>query len=66
MDNPYFNYNDTGPELTANVITAAEMTKQALLVMDRVTGEMYNPQDKFDEMMNKPEILAVFKRLKVR
>ena len=65
MDNPYTNH-DTGPEYTANVITAAEATKHALLVMDRVTGEMYNPQAKFDEMMNKPEILAVFKRLKVR
>ena len=65
MDNPYTNH-DTGPEYTANVITAAEATEQALLVMDRVTGEMYNPQAKFDEMMNKPEILAVFKRLKVR
>jgi hypothetical protein len=35
-------------------------------VMDRVTGEMYDPKAKFDEMMNKPEILAVFKRLSVR
>ena len=26
----------------------------------------YNPQQAFDAMMNKPEILAVFKRLSVR
>jgi hypothetical protein len=65
MDNPYNNY-DTGPEYTANALTAAEATKQAMLVMDRVTGEMYNPQAKFDEMMNKPEIMAVFHRLKIR
>jgi Lhr-like helicase len=32
-------------------------------VQDRKTGEFYNPQKSFDEMMNKPEILAVFKRL---
>lgn len=36
------------------------------LVQDRRTGEWYNPKDRFDAMMNKPEILAVFKRLAVR
>ena len=35
-------------------------------VQDRKTGEFYNPQERFDELMNKPEILAVFKRLAVR
>jgi hypothetical protein len=35
-------------------------------VRDRKTGEYYNPQEAFDAMMNKPEILAVFKRLAVR
>jgi len=36
------------------------------LVQDRKTGEMYNPKEAFDAMMNKPEILAVMKRLKER
>jgi ribosomal protein L17 len=36
------------------------------LVQDRKTGEFYNPQEAFDAMMNKPEILAVFKRLSIR
>ena len=36
------------------------------LVQDRKTGQFYNPQEAFDAMMNKPEILAVFKRLAVR
>ena len=36
------------------------------LVQDRKTGLYYNPQEAFDAMMNKPEILAVFKRLSVR
>jgi hypothetical protein len=36
------------------------------MVQDRKTGEWYNPQERFDEMMNKPEILAVFKRLAIR
>jgi hypothetical protein len=36
------------------------------LVQDRKTGEFYNPKQAFDQMMNKPEILAVFKRLAVR
>jgi hypothetical protein len=35
-------------------------------VQDRKTGEFYNPQEAFDAMMNKPEILAVFKRLSIR
>ena len=36
------------------------------LVQDRKTGEWYNPQERFDALMNKPEIVAVFKRLKDR
>ena len=36
------------------------------MVQCRKTGEFYNPQQAFDTMMNKPEILAVFKRLAVR
>lgn len=35
-------------------------------VRDRKTGEYYKPQEAFDRMMNKPEIQAVFERLKVR
>jgi hypothetical protein len=35
-------------------------------VQDRKTGEYYNPQEQFDKMMNKPEIMAVLKRLAVR
>jgi hypothetical protein len=37
-----------------------------MLVQDRKTDEFYNPQEAFDAMMNKPEILASFKRLAVR
>jgi hypothetical protein len=36
------------------------------LVQDIKTNEWYNPQEAFDAMMNKPEIIAVFKRLAVR
>ena len=39
---------------------------KAPLVQDRKTGELYDPQEKFDELMNKPEIMAVMQRLKVR
>jgi hypothetical protein len=35
-------------------------------VQDRKTGEFYNPQEAFDQLMNKPEIQAVFKRLAIR
>lgn len=65
MDNPY-NTPETGPEVYCKALTAAEVTSKTLLVLDRVTGEAYNPQAKFDEMMNKPEIQAVFKRLSIR
>jgi hypothetical protein len=36
------------------------------LVQDRKTGEFYDPKARFDELMNKQEILAVFKRLSIR
>ena len=39
---------------------------QPNLVQDRKTGEFYDPKQAFDAMMNKPEILAVFERLKIR
>ena len=35
-------------------------------VQDRKTGEFYDPKAKFDELMNKPEILAMLNRLKIR
>jgi hypothetical protein len=41
-------------------------TPQPKLVQDRKTGERYDPKAKFDELMNKPEILAMLKRLAVR
>jgi hypothetical protein len=44
-----------------------EMNKEkVVIVQDRKTGEFYNPQEAFDKLMNKPEIIAVFKRLAVR
>ena len=36
------------------------------LVQDIKTNEWYNPQERFDQLMNKPEILAMLKRLAVR
>jgi len=35
-------------------------------VQDRKTGLYYNPQEAFDRLMNKPETLAMLKRLAVR
>ena len=55
-----------GKEHTATPITAAEMAQQAMMVIDRKTGESYDPKAKFDEMMNRPEIMDVMKRLKIR
>ena len=42
---------------------AANNLEQEGWVKDRKTGEYYDPQAAFDELMNKPEIQAVFKRL---
>jgi hypothetical protein len=53
-------------EYTATAITPAEMVKQTMTVIDRKTGEAYDPKARFDEMMNKQEIVDVFMRLKVR
>jgi hypothetical protein len=36
------------------------------LVQDRKTGEFYDPKARFDELMNKQEILASLKRLSIR
>jgi hypothetical protein len=54
----------TSADRMAEAARAQQITEQR--VQDRKTGEFYNPQQKFDEMMNKPEIQAVFKRLAVR
>jgi hypothetical protein len=37
-----------------------------MMAQDRKTGEFYNPQERFDALMNRPEILAMLKRLAVR
>ena len=44
----------------------ANNLEQAGWVKDRRTGEWYNPRERFDAMMNKPEIQTVFRRLAVR
>jgi ribosomal protein S8 len=44
----------------------ANNLEQEGFVKDRKTGEWYNPKERFDAMMNEPEIQAVFKRLAVR
>lgn len=55
-----------GKEYTATLISPEAMLKQATMVMDRVTGEMYDPKEAFDRLMNKPEIMASLKRLSIK
>ena len=50
----------------AKEFTATPVQVKHMLIQDRKTGEYYNPQEAFDAMMNRPEILAVLKRLAVR
>jgi hypothetical protein len=45
---------------------ATAQTNLDTLVQDRKTGLYYNPQEAFDRLMNKPETLAMLKRLAVR
>jgi hypothetical protein len=54
----------TPADRMAEAARAQQITEQR--VQDRKTGECYNPKEAFDAMMNKPEILAVLKRLAVR
>ena len=57
----------TQADRMAEAARAQQITEQRIQeIQDRNSGELYNPQQKFDEMMNKPEIQAVFKRLAVR
>ena len=56
----------TPKEQISDQMTKEIQAARAQQVQDRKTGEFYNPQEAFDKLMNKPEILAVFKRLAVR
>ena len=41
------------------------MAKQIISkVVDKKTGELYNPEEKFWEMLKDPKIIAVLKRMK--
>jgi hypothetical protein len=46
--------------------TTKPQAPQPNFVQDRKTGEFYDPKAAFDRMMNKPEIVAAFKRLAIR
>ena len=54
----------TSADRKAKASRAQQMTEQR--VQDRKTGEWYNPQERFMERMNSPELIAVLKRMKVR
>ena len=54
----------TAADRKAEAARAQQITEQR--VQDRKTGESYDPKERFDALMNRPEILAVFKRLAVR
>jgi hypothetical protein len=56
----------TPKEQISDKMTQEIQAARAQQVQDRKTGEYYNPQEAFDKLMNKPEIMAVFKRLAVR
>jgi len=54
------------PEFTAEPISREEMVARATMVIDRKTGQAYDPKIKFDELMGTAEIQAMLKRLSVR
>ena len=54
------------PEFYGNPISREEFVANATLVLDRKTGQAYDPKIKFDELMGTAEIQAMLKRLAVR
>jgi hypothetical protein len=58
--------NPTFKEWTDQYVADNIDKLKAPMAQDRKTGEFYNPQEAFDALMNKPEILASLKRLAVR
>lgn len=50
-----------GKEYTATPVEAKDMK-----VQDRKTGEWYNPQERFEQLMAREDVVAVMKRLKDR
>jgi len=56
----------TPKEQISDQMTQEIQAARAQQVQDRKTGEFYNPQEAFDRLMNKPETLAMLKRLAVR
>jgi len=56
----------TPKEQISDQMTQEIQAARAQQVQDRKTGEFYNPQEAFDALMNKPEILAMLKRLAIR
>lgn len=53
--------HNPGKEFTATPVQAKDM-----MVQDRKTGEWYNVQERFEQLMNSKDILAVMKSLKER
>ena len=58
--------NPTFKEWTDQYVADNIDKLKAPVARDRKTGEFYNPQERFDQLMNKPEILAMLNRLAVR
>ncbi len=56
----------SGKVLTFTVKAVAEtyaVAYRGTLCQDRKTGEYYNPQEKFDELLNSAEFINVMKRM---
>ena len=50
----------------AKEYTATPLQVKDMRVQDRKTGEWYSPQEAFDKLMAREDIVASMKRLKVR
>jgi hypothetical protein len=51
-------------DILANSILNETAKGKKKLVKDKKTGEMYDPDEEFDKLMNKPTTLAMLKRMK--
>ncbi len=56
----------TPKEQISDQMTQEIQAARARQVQDRKTGEMYNAQERFEQLLNNPEFVAVMKRMKDR
>ena len=55
-----------GKEYTARTVTVDSFKEQARMVMDRVTGELYDPDVRFQQLLQEPWFQIQLARMRLR